>query len=311
MGLSEVRRIISDIERKEIASADDTALAAVRVFKIFSRQYGGEDYLKELRRLCSELRMARKSSASLQNCVSYVLGRVEKVGSSRIEDLRRATFEAADTFGREIEEAKMKIAEIGVRRLEQGDTILTHGYSTTVLSLLSKASKIGLNLKIYITEARPKLEGRQMAVETAKLGFETTIIADAAARVFMEEVDKVLVGGDAIAVNGAVVGKIGTSMIAALAHEARVRVMIALGTYKMSPTTLLGELIEIEEGDETEIVGPELLKMSEKLKARNPLHDVTPARYIDVLITEEGIFPPQGIYILFEELKDKFGWTIP
>lgn len=60
---------------------------------------------------------------------------------------------------------------------------------------------------------------------------------------------KVLLGAEAIAANGAVVNKIGTSLIALAAHEARVRVFVAAETYKFSPATVLGELVVIEERD--------------------------------------------------------------
>ena len=63
----------------------------------------------------------------------------------------------------------------------------------------------------------------------------------------MKQVDKVVVGADSIAANGAVVNKIGTSQIALFAHEARSLFFVAAESYKFHPATVLGELIEIED----------------------------------------------------------------
>ena len=60
--------------------------------------------------------------------------------------------------------------------------------------------------------------------------------------------------------NGSVINKIGTSQLALSAHEARKNVIIAAETYKFSPRSLLGELIEIEERNSSEVIADEKLK---------------------------------------------------
>jgi ribose 1,5-bisphosphate isomerase len=38
------------------------------------------------------------------------------------------------------------------------------------------------------------------------------------------------------------------------------------------------------------------------VKVKNPSFDITPPEYIDLIITEQGVFPPQGIVFLMKEL---------
>ena len=71
-------------------------------------------------------------------------------------------------------------------------------------------------------------------------GIKTNFIVDSAVRSFIHDVDLVIVGADAVTVNGAVVNKIGTSQVAHTAAEARVNVIVAAETYKFAPRTIIG-----------------------------------------------------------------------
>lgn len=146
------------------------------------------------------------------------------------------------------------------------------------------------------------------ATELSKAGIPVTLILDDAVRYFMQEVDKVIVGADAITANGALVNKIGTSMVALAAHEAKVRVFVAAETYKFSPETMIGELVTIEERDVSEMLSKKELEHIGRIKVRNPSFDVTPPEFIDLIITERGIIPPVGAILILEEV---FGVVTP
>lgn len=107
-----------------------------------------------------------------------------------------------------------------------------------------------------------------------------------------------LAGGEAITANGAIVSKVGTAALAELCHEARVRVLIALGSYKFSQETIVGRLITLEEGDPNRVLPTH--EVPKNVTIRNPVFDVTDPDHIDALITEQGIIPPQGAYLLLK-----------
>jgi ribose 1,5-bisphosphate isomerase len=43
------------------------------------------------------------------------------------------------------------------------------------------------------------------------------------------------------------------------------------------------------------------------VRVRNPAFDVTPADYIDLIVTEQGAIPPE---LAFTVIRDYLGWTI-
>ncbi|MFP3282916.1 MAG: hypothetical protein RXP97_02395, partial [Nitrososphaeria archaeon] len=107
---------------------------------------------------------------------------------------------------------------------------------------------------------------------------------------------------DAVAANGAVVNKIGTSVVALAAKEARVNFYVAAETYKFSPKTIVGELVPIEFRDPAEVAGKGWVADHPRIEVMNPAFDVTPAEYIDAIITERGVMSPYAApLILLEE----------
>lgn len=123
----------------------------------------------------------------------------------------------------------------------------------------------------------------------------------------MKEVDICITGADAITVNGSVINKIGTAQIALAAKEARVSFLVAAETYKFAPRTILGERILIEERPPGEVLADEISKSLPYVTVRNPTFDVTPAEYVDLIITEQGVIPPEMAYTI---IKEHLQWSM-
>jgi len=303
-----VRRALEEVKRREIHGATlitRLALEALSKAAVDSKARGPEEFFKELSKHGSLLAKSRPTSVLLANGIRHVLYHV-KMGAEKgqpTEELKNAAKDRAAEFLRELNDSIEKIGQVGARRLGKNDVILTHGYSTSVLLVLRRAQEEGKNIKVIVTETRPEYQGRLMARELVRIGIPTTIIIDSAIHNFMRDVDKVLVGAEAVAANGAIVNKIGTSTIALAAHESRVRVFVAAGIYKFSPETMLGELIEIEERDPFLVVPEEELQKIGQVSVRNPAFDVTPPEHIDLIITERGVIPPQGAIIILRERR--------
>ncbi len=274
------------------------------------------DYSKEVKATTSKeywglvlkagekLRSARPTAVSLPNGVNYVLygGRTAFESGGSVEDVRNATVNTANDFITSSLDAVRIIGEIGAKRVKNGDVIITHCNSEAAMSIMKKAHDMGKGIKVYCDETRPKFQGHKTAAALAAYGIDTTLICDSACRVTMGGADKVVVGCDAISVNGALVNKIGTSQVATLAHEARVNFLVAAETYKLDFKTLTGELVDIEERDYTEIAAKEWMAHNPKVKFSNPVFDVTPPEYIDFYVTEKGIVPPGAVFALMKEL---------
>lgn len=305
-----VEDIAEKIRNMEIRGAGPIARAVAEGLKIQTETSSArttEEFMEELKRAARILATARPTAVSAPNAVRFLfkgLSTSLKEGKD-LNYLKNLIVESSEEFTRWSNEATRKIGEIGANRLRDGDRIMTHCHSSNVGQVLRTAHEQGKHLEVFCTETRPRLQGLVMARELRDQGIPVTVIVDCAARYFMEDFDHVIFGADAITVNGAVVNKIGTSEIALVAHEARVRTMVAAETYKFHPGTMGGELVEIEERPPEEII-PDLEKYR-GIKVRNPAFDVTPPEYVDVIVTEMGIIPPQAAVLV---LTEQYGWKI-
>lgn len=308
--MNEVRNIAERIRKMEIRGAGPIARAVADGMRIQAETSECEDsteFIDDMKKAAKILATARPTAVSAPNAVRFLFKRLNEAlkGNKECEQLRNVVIASAEEFIEFSEKATRKIGEIGANRLRDGDMIMTHCHSSNVYSVLKTAHGQRKQFEVYCTETRPRLQGLIMAKQLRDAGIPTTLIVDCAARYFMEDFDHAIFGADAIAANGAVVNKIGTSEIALVAHEARVRTMVAAETYKFDPGTLAGELVEIEERAPEEVVSN--LSEYRGITIRNPAFDITPPEYIDVVVTEMGVIPPQAAVLV---LTEQYGWKI-
>ncbi len=309
--------IAESIKEMKIRGAGTIARAAAEALKIAAETFKGKDYREFMNYfdyVADLILKTRPTAVSLPNAIRMIKRPVYKkvCETTDLEEIKGTVVSAVNKFIEESKKAINTIAEIGSRRIKPGNIILTHCHSRTALSVITTAHKKFIKenkegLRVIATETRPRFQGLITAKSLADEGIPVTLIVDSAVRSFIEEADLVIVGADAIAANGAIVNKIGTSLVALAANEARVRVYVAAETIKFSPETLVGALVEIEERPATEVVDEKFLKKNPLIKVRNPAFDVTPPEYIDLIITEKGVFSPQVAAII---LKDELGWSL-
>jgi len=201
-----------------------------------------------------------------------------------------------------LQTSKQRIAEIGARRFPskgQKFRVMTHCHSSLVTSILLEAKRQGKVFKVINTETQPRLQGRKTANELLKAGIEVIHVIDSAMRwaVRHYQVDLILIGADSITSEGTIINKIGSRLLALVAHEEHVPFYVASPLLKYNPETNLGILEVIEMRDPQEIwkdppKGIEIL---------NPAFETVSRRYIDGLITEAGIFASSHVSNYFEK----------
>ncbi len=301
-----VNKTARDIRDMRIRGALDIAIAAARAMK---KELDGKStaaVIKDLKKASKTLKAARPTAVSLPNAVDYVLYLADRNRKLDAGEFRKAMSKDIQKFIDDQERALERIAEIGANLIDNNDVILTHCNSDTVVALLAKAKKDGKKFKVICTETRPRFQGHLTAKALAKAKIPTTLVVDSAARLMMKEfkVDKVIVGGDTVRANGDLINKIGTSQIAVAARDLDIDFIAAVESIKFSPQSVGGEMVDIEYRDTKEVIRPGKIR---GIRVLNPAFDITSAEMIDMLITEEGIIPPQGAYHL---LREKFGWEL-
>jgi methylthioribose-1-phosphate isomerase len=189
----------------------------------------------------------------------------------------------------------------GAELLEDGAQVLTHcnagalataGWGTA-LGVFRSAVEAGKRISVIADETRPFLQGARLtAWEMVQEKIPVTLITDNMAGYMMAhgEVGAVVVGTDRVAANGDVANKIGTYMVAVLAHRHNIPFYVACPLSTIDLNIANGTEIPIEERSADEVKGfRDTHWAAEGVMIRNPSFDVTPAELVTALITEKGV----------------------
>lgn len=291
LGLRDHRQVVAAI--KDMAVRGAPAIGVAAAYGMMLAANNGED----LDKAAKELKGARPTAFDLFFAVDHILSRIQSG-----DDPGEAAGEYADTI---VERCRL-IGENGERLIKDGARIMTHcnaGALATVdwgtaLAPIRAAWRKGKNIFVYVSETRPRLQGMKLtAFELLNEGIPHAIIPDGASGHFLREgVDLVIVGADRIAANGDFANKIGTYEKAVLAKELGVPFYTAAPISTFDLGIKSGKDIPIEhrgEEEVTEIDGVRIAPMG--CKALNPGFDVTPARYLSGIITENGVLRPEDV----------------
>ncbi|WP_126549440.1 translation initiation factor eIF-2B [Dictyobacter kobayashii] len=187
------------------------------------QQRSEADRLRLLASSARELAQARPAMEALSSAV----GRVIQVH----EEGLAAMGQAAQQLLTDYESATERLAE-HARPYLRGH-LMTCSISGTVLEVL-----VALREQIEhvtVLEGRPRYEGRAMAQALHEKGLPVTIITDAQADIFLPQCQAVVVGADSILVNGDILNKAGTALLAWAAHGHGVPFYVLSETLKISP----------------------------------------------------------------------------
>ena len=173
----------------------------------------------------------------------------------------------------------------------------------TATAPIYQAHAAGLAVQVWVDETRPRNQGASLtAWELGHEGVPHRVIADNAGGHLMQrgEVDLVIVGCDRVTARGDVCNKIGTYLKALAAFDNGVPFYVAMptSTLDLSLANGLAE-IPIEERPAREVTHltgraadgalVEVQLVPDGTVAANPAFDVTPARLVTALITEQGL----------------------
>ncbi len=304
--MEKVKEAADRIRRLQVQGATNVALTAVRALveqmKI-SRALDRSSALAEIAEARTILFESRETEPFMRNAIRYIEWRVEKADWHKMGELRNLIQGISEELLKGFEEARRRIAEVGSRRIMPGTRVLTHCHSSAVTMVFKRAKERGVDFDVVCTETRPVYQGRITARELLEAGIETTMIVDSAVRSFMNRVDLVVVGADAVTSEGNVINKIGTSQVALAAQEARTPFYVATELLKFDPATIHGDYEAIEERSPAE-VWPDA---PEGLAIRNQAFDVTRRDYIHGVICEEGLISPHSI---LEAVRRRYPWIL-
>ncbi|MFB6107959.1 MAG: translation initiation factor eIF-2B [Haloplanus sp.] len=274
---------IEEIQRMETHSSSVVAVkAASALLELLDREYRNvEEYERDLERNAGALRRANPSHASLHKAMREILDGV--VGETEsLDEAETLTRRVIEDVVDGIESGKREAAAEAATTFTDGETFLTHDYSSTVMEAVESAAADGRHLTAYVTEARPRYLGRKTARHLAEMDrVDPHLVVDAAAGHVLDRCDRVVVGMDCI-VDDVLYNRVGTFPLAAAANVLDVPVTVVGSVSKIIDDDFV---FENEQRPPAEVIREPV----EGIAIDNPAYDATPMSLVDSVVTDEGV----------------------
>jgi Translation initiation factor 2B subunit, eIF-2B alpha/beta/delta family len=243
--------------------------------------------VRQLITSAEQIAEARPAMAALANA----MGQVVSAHSEGLAAMGAVAQQLLDTY----ETATQQMAEYA-QPLISGQ-IMTCSISGTILAVF-QALKDQIE-HVFVLEGRPRYEGRNTAQALSEMGIATTLITDAQADIFLPVCQSVVVGADSLLINGDVLNKAGTALLAWAAHGHGIPFYVLCETLKISARRWYEhdtqrrasnlQLLEEKEPQEVFATPPA------GVRVRNYYFDHTPYRLVTNIITELGLLERREI----------------
>jgi methylthioribose-1-phosphate isomerase len=266
-----------------------------------SKADNAADLKRDLDAICESIRQTRPTAVNLFWAIRRMQAKFETLRLQPVPQIKKDLIHEAQRMHAEDIAANQAMGRHGATLMPASGGVLTHcnagalataGYGTA-LGVIRAAVEAGKKIHVYADETRPFLQGSRLtAWELMKDGIPTTVISDNMSGAMMRQgkIGAIVVGADRIAANGDVANKIGTYTVAVLAKEHGIPFYVAAPISTVDLETPDGSQIPIEQRNPrevTHIAGKQMVP--DGVQIENPAFDVTPAKYVNAIITERGI----------------------
>jgi len=258
-------KIVEDIGQVKIQGAQNIAKKALEAYKLFPNK-----------RSKKKLLSLRPTEPLLKNILDSF---TDKNSGSPEENYKK--------IENHFEETQKKINQLALKLIKNNDVIFTHCHSSTVTKALVYAKEKGRRFQVYVTETRPLYQGRKTARELSKAKIKTTLFVDSAGMLALtktqgtKKVKKFFIGADALLEKG-VINKIGSGMLAQIAHKNKIPLYVFSDSWKYSK-----EKVKMEQRSFKEIWKGK--KSQSKITIKNPAFECIEKKYIYSIVSELGI----------------------
>ena len=292
----EIINLIDEIKNDKTHGASQLARQAVKVLKItaeHSQTVSADEFLSELREVGERLMSARPAMAPVFNIINCLLDAVsEKADEMDLDSVKHLTVFKADELVSGSLQAIARVAEYGCGLIADGDRVMTHSYSSTVVAVLKEAFDKRRNIEVIATRSGPGRTGERVAQELGLYGISVTFIDDAAMGLYISTANKVMVGADRVCADGKVVNGIGTYQLASAAERVGIPFYVLCETLKFDPR-LKGDEVDLEEKEPSEVVAPG--RLPPEVSVKNPYFDIIPLELVTGVVTEDGLLTPEEV----------------
>ena len=262
------------------------ALEAARLFLVATRRVPTRRLAVDLARFTRRLTASQPSMAPFLTLANALWLCVDEApGGLTWNRLHEALVGYADAVDRGL----LGTIRNGARLVKRGSVVLTYSHSTVVRLALRCAMAAGRRFEVVCSESRPMGEGVVLARRLAYAGITTHLTTDAALPGWMDRVDLVLVGADAVLSRG-VVNKVGTEPLLRAARRAKVPSYVLADASKWLPEGLAEFWRSREEAS------GEIIRLRHpNLRMENRYFDCSPPSLLTGLVWEGGVAQPADL----------------
>ena len=291
-----VARLIDEIKNDRNQGASQLARQAVAVLKYAAEHSHACDagqFREELNEVGEGLMTARPAMAPIFNIVKRYLSVFSKLAPEEgLDYVRGLAVAKADELARVSVQAIAEITSCGSGLISDGDRIITHSYSSTVMAVLTEAGDQGKHVAVITTRSGAGGTGQQIALELGRLGVAVTFIDDTAVGLYVPRANKAMVGADRVCLDGNIINGVGTCPLALAARHAAVPFYVLCETLKFDHR-LRSDEVDLEEKDPAEVIGR--VRLPPQVEVKNPYFDITPLELVTGVVTENGLLAPEGV----------------
>ena len=312
----DVAAVVSAIQELKVRGAPAIGVTAAMGVALGAQSVSAADvstFERHVLDICDQLAATRPTAVNLFWALTRMKAVVQENRACTVAEIQSRLVQEALAIQQEDIAMCKAMGRQGAGLIKDGQNVLTHcnagalataGYGTA-LGVIRAASEQGKQVHVFANETRPVLQGARLtAWELMEDGIPVTLITDSMAAVVMRQgkIDLCVVGADRIAANGDVANKIGTYGVAVLAKAHDVPFYVAAPSSTIDVSMPSGSAIPIEErpGHEVTTVNGEACIAPKDVDVFNPAFDVTPAKYVTGIITEQGVVSPEQIADTFK-----------
>lgn len=257
----------------------------LEVFKIVIRDYKTPENTTLTRHLTGHLshqieylKSSRPLSMSMGNAIRWLKQEISHISIDTSEqDAKNVLCERIDDFIREkIELSDRLIVENASKHITNGSTVLTFGHSEVLLQLFQycvlEQSK---TFNLVIVDSRPLFEGKKLLSRLVSTHLEPAsdsvrhvqptpitkdrlkinyVLINLLSSTILEDVDCVFLGAHAMLSNGHLYSRVGTAMVAMMAHRRNIPVLTCCESIKFTDRVQLDSVTTNELADPEDLV---------------------------------------------------------
>lgn len=225
------------------------------------------------------------------------------------------------------------IRDLGATKIQAGDVVLTYAASSIVEQTILHAHKSGISFSVIIVDSKPLFEGKQLARKLANQGVSVRYYLITGASHAVKDATKVFLGAHAMMSNGRLYSRVGTALVSMLASAHSLPIIVLCQSVKFTEKVALDSIVGNEVAPPEELLSEAERRELLPLKSRLPtsknddktsseeatpettdvpkwiedtknlhhvqvLYDVTPAHFINMVITEYGSLPPSSVPVV-------------